>query len=195
MTYESTLRYKQTVVQEALRHIGGQKQIEVKPTIGMQEPQHYRNKVEYAVDAKGRLGFAMAGSHVIIPAAACPLAEEKIVSTAKIVEQWLMGAGAGSKLRWVVLRVTSAGEVMLILSGERVANRQTLCTMLPESVKSVQHCRLKARPAHALDGDVKLLWGEQRLMEELAGMRFGLSAQSFFQVNRSQCEKLLALAI
>lgn len=195
MTYEATLRHKRTIVQEALRRIGGQKQIEVMPTKGMQEPLRYRNKVEYAVDERGRLGFAMAGSHEIVPAVECPLAEERIVSTAKVVEQWLMGAGSASKLRWVVVRVTKAGEVMLILSGERAANWQTLCAMLPDSVRSMQHCRLKTRPAHALDGAVKPLWGEQRLTEELAGMRFGLSAQSFFQVNRSQCEKLLALAI
>lgn len=195
MHYEATLKYKQTIVQDAIRRIGGQKEIEVLPTIGMETPAHYRNKIEYAVDRQGRLGFSKAGSHDIVPAAQCPLAEEKAIPVALAVEKWLAGSGKESRIRWVVVRVTKAGEIMLILSGERVSDWQGLIKELPEGVKSLQHCRLKMRPAHALDGDVKLLWGVQTLVEELAGMRFSLSAQSFFQVNRIQCEKLLALAV
>jgi len=195
MDYAATLKYKQTIVQDAIRRIGGQKEIEALPTIGMEDPFHYRNKIEYAVDRQGRLGFAKAGSHEIVPAAECPLAEEKATPVALAVEKWLGAEGRESRLRWVVVRVTKSGDVMLILSGDRAANIPALLKNLPDTVKSVQHCRLKMRPAHALDGDVKLLWGEKTLMEELAGMRFSLSAQSFFQVNRSQCEKLLALAV
>lgn len=195
MNYAATLRQKQTIVQDALRRIGGQKEIEVLPTIGMEAPLHYRNKIEYAVDRRGRLGFAKNGSHEIVPAADCPLAERGALPTVHVVERWLMGEGAGSRLQWVVVRVTKAGEVMLILSGEKIMGEQALSRALPSEVRSVHFCRLKQRPAHALDGSVKHLWGERTLVEELAGMRFTLSAQSFFQVNRSQCEKLLALAV
>lgn len=195
MRYGATLCHKQTIVQDALRRIGGQKEIAALPTIGMEAPLHYRNKIEYAVNRQGRLGFSMAASHEIVPAAQCPLAEERAVPVARAVEQWLQGPGKESRLRWVVVRVTRPGEVMLILSGERTENVQALYAMLPACVQSVQFCRLKFRPAHALDGEVRLLRGAQTLCEELAGMRFSLSAQSFFQVNRLQCEKLLSLAV
>ncbi|MDO4740270.1 MAG: 23S rRNA (uracil(1939)-C(5))-methyltransferase RlmD [Eubacteriales bacterium] len=195
MDYAATLACKQTVVRDALARIGGQKEIEVLPTIGMQTPLHYRNKVEYAVAPDGSLGFSMAGSHAVVPAVECPLAEEAILPAAKAVERWLKTAGRESRLRYVVARSTKQGDVMLVLSGERLAGEQALYEMLPEHVRSVHFCRLKFRPAHALDGETRHLRGSKTLTEELAGMRFGLSAQSFFQVNRSQCEELLARAV
>ena len=195
MNYAATLKHKQTVVQDALRRIGGQREIEALPAIGMEEPLYYRNKVEYAVAPDGSLGFSMAGSHAVVPAVECPLAENAILPVAKAVENWLKTEGKGSRLRYVVVRSTKAGEVMLVLSGERISGEAELYAVLPESVRSVHFCHLKFRPAHALDGETRHLCGEKTLVEELAGMRFSLSAQSFFQVNRSQCEKLLAKAV
>lgn len=195
MCYEATLEYKTTIVKDALERIGGQKDCRVLPAIGMQEPWHYRNKMEYAVDRNGRLGFSMAGSHAIVPAADCPLAEKMAPEIAKTVEKWLAGAGRASRLRYVVVRTTGAGEAMLILSGEKAQGTQELMKMLPQTVKSVHFCRLKMRAAHALDGETRLLGGVETLTETLAGMEFTLSAQSFFQVNRTQCETLLALAV
>ena len=194
MRYEETLRQKTRVVSDALRRIGGLEDVSVRDCLGMEEPRAYRNKVEYAVDRSGRLGFSRTGSHEIVPAVDCPLAERLIPETARAVQDWISGRPGG--LRWVVLRQTAAGEVMCVLSYEGAPPRRFdgLRERLPASVKSVHACRLRPRPAHALDGETRPVFGRETLVETLAGMRFSLAPQAFFQVNRSQCERMIALA-
>ena len=62
-------------------------------------------------------------------------------------------------------------------------------------VDSLYYCRLKPRPAHALDGECRLLAGAERLEERLFDLRFSLLAQSFFQVNAAQAERMYAIAL
>ena len=71
MPYEEQLKKKHKEVSQLLKPF-----CKVNPVVGMEDPFHYRNKIEYAVARQGRLGFAKAGSHEIVPAAECPLAEE-----------------------------------------------------------------------------------------------------------------------
>ena len=194
MTYAETLCQKTRAVADALRRIGGLEGVDVRPCLGMEVPTAYRNKVEYAVDRSGRLGFARAASHDVVPALDCPLAEPGIPEAARAVQEWIGGRSLG--LRWVVLRRTAAGEIMCVLSYEHSAPARAdgLRERLPTAVKSVHACRLRPRPAHALDGRTGLICGAPALTETLAGMRFSLSPQAFFQVNRSQCERMIELA-
>ena len=78
----------------------------------------------------------------------------------------------------------------------------TLCGDAPRSpirtfpgVASLHYCRLKPRPAHALDGACNLLDGAERLEETLCGLRFSLLPQSFFQVNATQAERMYTIAL
>jgi len=50
--YESQLRFKRQQVQDHMERIGDIKGLEVRPTIGCDEPFYYRNKMEYSIGHK-----------------------------------------------------------------------------------------------------------------------------------------------
>ena len=65
-TYEYELKYKQNKVKDAFRrHLG--KEFDILPTIGMDEPYHYRNKIQVPIgrDPHGHIvsGFYRSGTH------------------------------------------------------------------------------------------------------------------------------------
>ena len=47
LSYEAQLKFKHQRVVDAFAHIGGFQGVEVRPTIGCEEPYFYRNKMEY----------------------------------------------------------------------------------------------------------------------------------------------------
>lgn len=83
VSYEAQLEHKRQVVVDALARIGGLRNVEVLPTLGMTDPRYYRNKAQYPVGvmAEARAGsaadvatgFYRAGTHEIIPTEHCYL--------------------------------------------------------------------------------------------------------------------------
>ena len=65
MSYQGQLRAKAKMVGDALQRIGGLKEIEVAPIIGMEDPQRYRNKAQFKLDNKG-MGFYAKKSHHLV---------------------------------------------------------------------------------------------------------------------------------
>ncbi len=62
-------------------------------------------------------------------------------------------------------------------------------------MRSIYHCALKKRPAHALDGLCTRVWGAETITETLCDLNFQISPQTFFQVNTPQAERLYDLAL
>ena len=185
MAYEETLRLKRQRVADALERIGGLKDANVLDTLPMPEPLRCRNKAEYAVSGNN-IGFLRAGSREVVPVEDCLLQrEESVRALRQLSREQLRG------LRGAVTRVNRREEVMLTLCGD--APRSPIRTF--PGVASLYYCRLKPRPAHALDGACNLLDGAERLEETLCGLRFSLLPQSFFQVNAAQAERMYAIAL
>lgn len=185
MRYAHTLLLKRQRVVDALEHIGGFSQPPVLDALPMPEPLRCRNKAEYAV-REGRVGFLRAGSRQLVPVEDCLLqAPESARALRRLPSACLRG------LDGVVTRVNREGQVMLTLCGK--GPHAPLASL--EGVDSLYYCRLRPRPAHALDGDCRLLSGRERLDESLLGLRFALHPQSFFQVNATQAERMYAAAL
>ena len=175
MTYAETLRLKRQRVVDALTRIGAIDALDVRETLPMPSPLRCRNKMEYAI-AEGKIGFMRAGSREVVP-------------VARVLQE--LARMDLRDLRGAVTRVDRRGEVMLTLCG---TGKEPPIREFP-GVASLYSCRLKPRPAHALDGECRLLAGAERLEETLCGLRFSLSPQSFFQVNATQAERMYAVAL
>ena len=80
LSYKAQLLYKQNKVKSHLERIGHFAGIEVLPTIGMEEPWHYRNKSQFPVgrsrDGKARIGFYAGRTHSIIETEHCYIGYE-----------------------------------------------------------------------------------------------------------------------
>ena len=209
MTYQATLDFKREVVRSALERIGGFESPEVRPVLGMEHPFAFRNKAEYAVvpDAQtwARIGFRGEDQQVS-DVSGCLIQHPVSLTCAKIVREWMRAhtipAYDGKKgcVRGLVTRVNDRSELMAIVvtSGHTLPHTADLALRLQAeipSVRSLYQLESAPRPTHALDGVARRLWGEETLSDSLLGLRFDLAPQAFFQVNRTQAERLYEQAL
>jgi len=208
LDYESQLAYKQTKV---MRHVGGFCHIE--PIIGMENPLHYRNKVQaaFGVDRGGKIisGVYQSSTHKIVPVSSCmienELADRIIVTVRTLLKQFHLPVYDETKrkglLRHVLVKCGFAtGEVMVVLV---VGNRY-----FPQSEEFVAEL-LKCHPeittvilntndkftSLVLGEQEEVLWGKGYIEDVLCGYRFRISAKSFYQINPVQTEILYQKAI
>lgn len=210
MDYASQSRFKQKQVEGVMRHIAGL-DIEVKPTIGMEDPWHYRNKTSLPVAGdteKPVLGYYAARSHRVVEIDNCLIAKAESDIVHGVVRQWMRENAVKpyfeenhkGLVRHVMTRVSRAGEcmVVLVINGDKLPYWEKLLEKLQKALpKLVSLCISvnKERGNVILGRTYEVLWGEARLHDTLCGHEFALSPLSFFQVNPIQTEKLYGTAL
>ena len=204
MTYAETLCLKRGRVRDALVRIGGLDSPEVFPVIGCNSPDRTRNKAEFPIgrDAGGRIaiGAHMAGSRTVVPLDDCLLQKPAAVRAMRWLSERLDGLGCARHLTNLVTRVNRRGELMAVLCADAPVE-SAVRALVPEMVRALPELRSlyfllqNRRPSHALDGRCMHLWGQRALDDELMGLTFSLSPQSFFQVNAEQAERLYEVAL
>lgn len=122
--YSGQLKQKMAFVKEALAGHGFDPAL-VKEIIGMENPWHYRNKMEFTFSPDGQLGLHEQGEfRTIIPLKTCLIAKEETVDAAMEVADWaknwqLKGYDKDAKeglLRNLMIRQSfETGEMMLAL--------------------------------------------------------------------------------
>ena len=195
MEYGATLTAKRQGVQDALRRIGGA-DIEAEDAVGMDRPMAFRNKAEFAVGSD-MIGFLAQGSRRIVPAADCPLQRKEANRAAAALLEWRK-KHPSADVRHLVTRVNRRGQLAATVTGyggeEWKGLAEHMREALPEMI-SLHRVRLNGRPAHALDGRIGKMWGEDYIYETLLGVEYAISPLSFFQVNPEQAEKLYSLTV
>jgi 23S rRNA (uracil1939-C5)-methyltransferase len=174
MDYDLQLRLKQQIVRDQLEHVGEQHDPHVLPTMGMNNPWAYRNRVRLRMDRQGRLGYHAFHTHDVVPIDACfithPLVDE-MWDTLDIQFEGLtdvsLRAGLHTGDRMVVLR--GRGET----PPELVLEMPISCLYIPQ------------------EGDPVVMAGRSYYVEGLHGRPFQISGPSFFQVNTLQTERLI----
>lgn len=211
-SYEAQLRYKEEQVTAALTRLGGLGDISVRPIMGMVQPYGYRNKALFPVGVQeGRLvaGCYKRRSHSIVDIDTC-LIEHSAISAAFVAAKRLAAkhhlsiydeTTAAGLLRHILVRHSFATKETMVVfvinghvlpGGELIASE--LMAELPQVV-SVQFNINRARGNVILGHETILLGGRDHLIEHLAGLKFKVSANSFFQVNPVQTEQLYSKAI
>ena len=179
---------------DALKRIGKLDDVEVRPVIASPQKSGYRNKAEFLI-RNGEIGYTNAADRRFVAVESCLLVSDAINRTISAVRERLKGFGG--RLSGVVIRSNEKGEVMVTFTSDtgcdKTARTERMKT-LPGLV-SLNFCRLKPRPVHALDGAVTRLFGADTMMSTMCGRRFFLSPQSFFQVNTSAAERLYMEAV
>lgn len=203
MKYEASLQLKRQRVFDALARIGGVEDPNVLETIGCEQRERCRNKAEYAVsfrDGKLLIGSFEGKSRRIVPLTDCLLQKSESIRLLRWAQAHLSALPCVGRLRFLVTRVNRAGEMCAVFCADAPVQDQLrpiakeLLADLPE-LQSIHFCKLNFRPAHALDGACSLIAGRSTLQDELLGLSFDLSPQSFFQVNPVQAEKLYLKAL
>lgn len=183
------------------------------PIIGMENPQHYRNKVHAAFgeDRKHNAisGIYEAGSHRIVPVDSCLIEDEKadeiIVSIRGLLKSFKIrpyneDTGYGL-LRHVLIRighVTGQIMVVLVLSSPVMPSKNNFVKALrklhPEITTIVVNVNNR-KTSMVLGDKEQVIYGKGYIEDVLCGKTFRISPKSFYQVNPVQTEKLYNKAL
>jgi 23S rRNA (uracil1939-C5)-methyltransferase len=209
LRYERQLEVKQAQVDDALRRIGRLDGYELEPIVPAVEQWRYRNKLEYSFGAApdGRLvcGFHAPGRwDEIVEVTDCKLASEAGNEARERVVEWCRTQGldpydrrasTGMLRNLVVREGRRTGELQVrLVTASGQLDREGLTALAPRN-GSLLWTRTDSVAETTQGGDTELLAGEDRLDEELGGMRVRISSEAFFQTNTEMAERLYGLAI
>jgi 23S rRNA (uracil1939-C5)-methyltransferase len=207
LPYERQLEVKEAQVADALRRIGHLDGFEQAPIVPADDVWRYRNKLEFSfgTDAGGELvcGFHAPGSWERIEAVEdCLLQSERGNAARRAVLAWCRDRGLRAYdrraqeglLRNLVVREgrrTGELQVRLVTSGEELE-----LDGLAEATgaDSVLWTRAAGVGETTAGGVTTVLHGTEAIDEELAGLRFRINAEAFFQTNTEMAERLYAVA-
>ncbi len=211
LEYQAQLRWKQQKIEELFAE---EKEAGViLPIIAMEQPWNYRHKV-YASFSAGKKGGILAGiyeenSHRVVKTEHCriqhPLANEIITTIVEIMKKYNVPAynedrGSGV-LRHVYIRVgEKTGQVMVVLvTGSKEFREKklfvdALCKKFRQ-ITTIVHNVNSAKTSMVLGKKETVLYGNGTIEDELCGLKFEISTQSFYQVNPVQTEKLYKTAV
>lgn len=211
LKYSAQLKFKQKQIQELLAkaHLY---QIQVLPTMGMDQPYHYRNKAQVPVKlVKGRLetGFYKRGSHTLVPIEDFYIQDPQIDQAIVVVRDLLRKfhiqpydeqSGKGVIRTVMVRRGYYSHETMVVLvtNTKKLPAAKEIVEGIVDKVPGVKSIvqNINNRKTNVLLGPKNhTLWGSDTIHDQLLGIDFTISPLSFYQVNPQQTERLYATAI
>jgi len=202
MCYDGQLRAKSKMVKDALQRIGGLKEIEVSPIVGMEDPQRYRNKAQFKLDNKG-MGFYAKKSHNLVHIQDCLNQPESAADAIKTINALIKDLNLSiyderthkGYVRGVLQRTNLQGENMitLIINGKDLSQRQAIVEGILAGIPNVKsiYVNINREKGNVILGRKSLcVHGAARLVEQIGDLSFSISPNSFFQVNSKQTVKL-----
>ena len=210
VTYEHEKEIKYGFVRSTFDK-AGLSDVAVLPVTGTEKIRGYRNKGQYPVcnTKKGmRAGFYASKTHNIVPAEDCAIQNPAFAPIIKeicaICDRYGIDAydekdGKGL-LRHIYLRSADAtGEIMLclVLNGRELPEESRICDEIEEKFPEITGIIVNINTENTnvvLGKQYRMLRGKGYIEDELCGLSFRISPESFYQVNRDGAELLYTLA-
>ena len=208
--YEHELELKRDYVRFAFRK-AGLPDVNVLETAHTERVAGYRNKGQYPVREVGgrvKAGFFAAKTHDLIPCNKCLLQPDVFGEIVAFVEHFAetnriraydeeKGRGI---LRHIYLRIAEkTGQIMvcLVINADKMPASEKFAAELVEKFPSVTSVMLNINKKNTnviLGEKFVCIGGVDYIIDELCGLKFKISAGSFYQVNRDGAEMLYGLA-
>lgn len=225
LPYEKQLFYKQKQVADQLRRIGRIELPEITPILGSKKTTFYRNKLEFGFSNKRWLTSAemgLEGDDINMNALGfhVPGMFDKIININKC---WLQGDPSNQirdfikkyadenrleyfdrriqsgLLRNIIIRTSTTGEVMLIVSFFRNDQEDieslmaALAAEFPQ-ISSLMYVVNEKGNDTITDQEILVYRGKDHILEEMEGLKFKIGPKSFYQTNSEQAYELYKVA-
>ncbi len=211
IVYEHEKQIKQQYVKSAFVK-AGLPDVEILPVLTTNEQTHYRNKGQYPVAmTKDRItaGFYATKTHNITSAENCLIQNQSFCKIIRFVcdfanlHKWSAydeTSGSGL-LRHIYLRIgEKTGELMLclVINGEKLPFEEDFIKQTTEAFPEIVSLMLNKNTKNTnvvLGKEYRLLYGKNGIEDVLCGLRFFITPDSFYQVNRNGAELLYKTAL
>lgn len=211
LNYDAQLKYKIEMVNEVMQKIGGISSLKTE-IIGAENIFNYRNKIIEPFAFKNNKiisGFYSRKSHDIFEVEENILNSKlgnfiikklKEILNSKKVSVYDENTGKGL-IRNIMIRTNSLNEAMvvLIINSKKVSSKiSEILKKLKEEIKEIKsvYVSLNSKKTNVLIGNENILiCGEKNIKENIFGINFNISPDSFFQINLEQTKKLYNLAL
>jgi 23S rRNA (uracil1939-C5)-methyltransferase len=211
LSYPAQLAFKEKQVRDCLERLGDVAGFELRPALPAPDPYGYRNKMEFTVARE--LGEPIVGLHeadrydVVIDIERCLLQSDTMnalldemrrQARARRLPAW-DGATEQGLLRFVTLREgrrTGDAMVNIVAASPDVERLGPVADALAARAPAVSSVVLNVnakKASVAVGTEEHVLRGRDHITESLDGVRFQVSANSFFQTNTLQAERLFGL--
>lgn len=211
ISYISELKAKEQRVKDAIKRIA-KLDIKVNPIISTGEISRYRNKamIPAGLDKEGNIsmGFYSKHSHRIVECSDCTLQPESFLKASGILRAFLKsknisiynestGKGLFRHLYLRIAEKTNELMITLVINGDSLPFSDVLVDAfkaeLPE-LKSVILNINKEDTNVVLGKKSRTLYGNGFITDVLCNLKFKISPQSFYQVNRKGAQLLYSKA-
>ena len=212
MNYPKTLELKRDIVQNLVNK-NLKIDLQVKNTIGMENPFNYRNKAQYPVglnkEGKAIIGVFANRTHEVIETNGCMIQNKDSEKIAKYICEFAdknnmhvydEHTGKGL-LRHIVIKVgIKTKEIMciLVLNGKEINNEEKLIKELISNFPNIKTIvkNINTKNTNVILGKENItIYGNGYIYDKLGDYTFKISPLSFYQINPIQTEKLYKLAL
>ncbi|GIN63768.1 putative RNA methyltransferase YfjO [Robertmurraya siralis] len=209
LRYDQQLKEKRDIVIQALeRHTKlPVAQIDIRETIGMDDPWNYRNKSQFQVGSRdGQILAGLYGinSHKLVNIQQCVVQHPLTNKATEAVKQILQDLkipiynerSRKGIVRTIVARVgiqTGELQIVLITSQKNLPQQDLLVERIKKAVPEVRSIvqNVNGQKTSLIFGDQSItLEGTDFIQETLGDLQFELSARTFFQLNPEQTIRL-----
>ena len=212
INYDYTLKMKQAMVQNLANKSLNEK-IEVKQTIGMENPFYYRNKLQYPIglnkNGKNVMGVFANRTHDIIETDNCKIQNKEAQKVAnefidilneKDIVSYDEKKRKGS-IRHIIVKIgINTNEIMCILvtNEEKIKDEEYIVERLIKKFPNIKSIikNINSNNTNVILGEKNvLLYGNEYIKDRLGNFVFKISSKSFYQTNPIQTEILYKKAI
>ncbi|MBE6734846.1 MAG: 23S rRNA (uracil(1939)-C(5))-methyltransferase RlmD [Ruminococcaceae bacterium] len=211
ISYDAELDYKEKRVADAISRIGGI-DTKINPIVGAEKPCRYRNKAQIPVginaDGKVTMGFFSRHSHRIVDSMDCLLQPELFLTASKIFRDFLEEKNVSvyneeshtGLVRHLYLRYGEATDelmICIVINGDKLPFENELADRFTKEIPSVKTIIVNSNKekTNVITGKkFRTIYGDGFITDELCSLKFLISPQSFYQVNRTQAQRLYGIA-
>lgn len=204
LSYKGQLQEKRDIVIQSLEKFVKPllDQIDVKPTLGMDNPWHYRNKSSFQVRKEGKLvsaGLFVEGTNKLLNINDCvvqhPVTTKITVGIRNLLQKLNIPIYDGKSkgiVRTIVVRTgiqTGETQVCLVTTKKAFPHKEEFIQGIKKIDSSITSITQNINPVKTslIFGDETIvLDGKETIHEKLGELAFDLSSRAFFQLNPEQ---------